>query len=154
MPLNFCEITTLDLSYVVPVKSTLEFSKNFMAFSEYTYDLSQRIQNGVEMIRPFQKNSALTIQRQLLKAITLIDLKISLDYGNFCWAFYHTRNLFLLRLQKPAVSKPSRVYLRQRPNYLVSSDSLQKTSSSPIPSVLFCGRYVMHKWQYTEWVAQ
>ena len=87
------------------------------------------------------------LKRQLLKTKTLIDLKIYLDYGNFCWAFYHTRNLFLLRLQKPAVSQPSRVYLRQRPNYLVSYDSLQKTSSSPIPSVLFCGRYVMHKWK-------
>ena len=31
---NFCEITTLNLSYVVMVKSTLEISKNFVAFSE------------------------------------------------------------------------------------------------------------------------
>ena len=119
----------------------------------FTKDSKWR-RNDTAVSEKFCLNNTLTIQRQLLKAITLIDLKISLDYGNFCWAFYHTRNLFLLRLQKPAVSKPSRVYLRQRPNYLVSSDSLQKTSSSPIPSVLFCGRYVMHKWQYTEWVAQ
>ena len=32
---KFCEISTLDLSYVVPVKSTVEISQNFVAFSEY-----------------------------------------------------------------------------------------------------------------------
>ena len=32
---KFCEISTVDLSYVVLVKSTVEISKNFVAFSEY-----------------------------------------------------------------------------------------------------------------------
>ena len=32
---NFCEISTLDLSYVVTVKSMVEISQNFVAFSEY-----------------------------------------------------------------------------------------------------------------------
>ena len=32
---KFCEIVTVDLSYVVPVKSTMEISQNFVAFSEY-----------------------------------------------------------------------------------------------------------------------
>ena len=32
---KFCEISTEDLSYVVPVKSTVEISQNFVAFSEY-----------------------------------------------------------------------------------------------------------------------
>ena len=32
---KFCEISTVDLSYVVPVKSTLQISQNFVAFSEY-----------------------------------------------------------------------------------------------------------------------
>ena len=32
---KFCEISTVDLSYVVPVKSTVEISRNFVAFSEY-----------------------------------------------------------------------------------------------------------------------
>ena len=32
---KFCEITTLDLSYVVAVKSTVEISQNFVDFSEY-----------------------------------------------------------------------------------------------------------------------
>ena len=32
---NFCEISTVDLSYVVMVKSTVEISQNFVAFSEY-----------------------------------------------------------------------------------------------------------------------
>ena len=31
----FCEITTLDLSYVVTVKSTVEILKKVVAFSEY-----------------------------------------------------------------------------------------------------------------------
>ena len=35
MPQFFCEITTLDLFYLVPVKSTLEISQTFVAFSEY-----------------------------------------------------------------------------------------------------------------------
>ena len=30
-----CEISTVDLSYVVPVKSMVEISQNFVAFSEY-----------------------------------------------------------------------------------------------------------------------
>ena len=32
---KFCEISTLLLSYVVPVKSKVEVSQNFVAFSEY-----------------------------------------------------------------------------------------------------------------------
>ena len=35
MPQKFCEITTLDLSYVVPVKSTVEILQNFVALTEY-----------------------------------------------------------------------------------------------------------------------
>ena len=31
----FCEISTVDLSYVGTVKSTVEISQNFVAFSEY-----------------------------------------------------------------------------------------------------------------------
>ena len=31
----FCEISTADLSYVLPVKSTVEISQNFVALSEY-----------------------------------------------------------------------------------------------------------------------
>ena len=32
---KFCEISTLHLAYVVPVKSTVEILHNFVAFSEY-----------------------------------------------------------------------------------------------------------------------
>ena len=32
---NFCEISTVDLSYVVLVKSTVEITQKFVAFSEY-----------------------------------------------------------------------------------------------------------------------
>ena len=33
---KFCEISTLLLSYVVPVKSKVEILQNFVALSEYT----------------------------------------------------------------------------------------------------------------------
>ena len=33
--IKFCKISTLLLSYVVPVKSKVEISQNFVAFSEY-----------------------------------------------------------------------------------------------------------------------
>ena len=36
---NFCEISNVDLSYVVTVKSTVEIWQNFVAFSEYMYKL-------------------------------------------------------------------------------------------------------------------
>ena len=32
---NFCEISTLDLTYLVTVKSKVEISQNFVAFSEH-----------------------------------------------------------------------------------------------------------------------
>ena len=32
---HFCKISTVDLSYVVTVKSAVEISQNFVAFSEY-----------------------------------------------------------------------------------------------------------------------
>ena len=32
---KFCKISTLILPYVVPVKSKVEISQNFLAFSEY-----------------------------------------------------------------------------------------------------------------------
>ena len=35
MATKFCKISTVDLSYVVPVKSMVEISQNFIAFSEY-----------------------------------------------------------------------------------------------------------------------
>ena len=39
---KLCEISTIDLSYVVPVKSTVEILQNFVAFSEYMNCKSQR----------------------------------------------------------------------------------------------------------------
>ena len=43
---NFCEISTVDLSYVVTVKSTVEISQNFVAFSEYMnfmFNINERL---------------------------------------------------------------------------------------------------------------
>ena len=39
---NFCEFSTIDLSYVVTVKSTVEILQNFVVFSE---DLNFRLIN-------------------------------------------------------------------------------------------------------------
>ena len=36
---KFCKISTVDLFYVVPVKSTVEIWQNFVAFSGYLYEL-------------------------------------------------------------------------------------------------------------------
>ena len=36
---KFCEISTLLLSYVVAVKSKVEILQNFVAFSEYVYEI-------------------------------------------------------------------------------------------------------------------
>ena len=36
---KFCEISAVDLSYVVTVKSTVEISQSFVAFSEYIHEL-------------------------------------------------------------------------------------------------------------------
>ena len=48
---NFCEISNIDLSYVVTVKSTVDISQNFVAFSEYmNIDIgSRRIHVDFEM---------------------------------------------------------------------------------------------------------
>ena len=40
---KFCEISTIDLSYVVTVKSTVEISQNFVAFLEYLYELYKKV---------------------------------------------------------------------------------------------------------------
>ena len=41
---NFGEISTVDLSYVVTVKSTVKISQNFVAFSEYMNFTGQEFQ--------------------------------------------------------------------------------------------------------------
>ena len=47
---NFCEISTVNLSYVVTVKSTVEISQNFVAFSEY---MNYRIYTYLLFFLPF-----------------------------------------------------------------------------------------------------
>ena len=42
---KFCESSTVDLSYVVPVKSTVEISQNFVAFSEYYMNFIVQYEN-------------------------------------------------------------------------------------------------------------
>ena len=49
---KFCEISTVDLSYVVPVKSMAEISQNFVAFSEYFRDF-----NFQGVLRPYLQRS-------------------------------------------------------------------------------------------------
>ena len=43
---KFCKISTVDLSYVVPVKSTVEISQNFVAFSEYK-NFNSKLKKGL-----------------------------------------------------------------------------------------------------------
>ena len=47
---KFCVISIVDLSYVVPVKSTVEISQNFVAFSEYMNFKKVAIQKTVRSI--------------------------------------------------------------------------------------------------------
>ena len=56
----FCEITTLDLSYVVTVKYTVEISQNFVAFSEYMNFItanSENCSNKILFLYLFQLSS-------------------------------------------------------------------------------------------------
>ena len=53
---TFCEIATLDFSYLVTVKSTVEILQNFVAFSEYTYELYHGI---FDKIADYEKNENL-----------------------------------------------------------------------------------------------
>ena len=49
---KLCKISTVYLSYVVPVKSTVEISQNFVAFSEYMnfkIDLKNSYMKGATM---------------------------------------------------------------------------------------------------------
>ena len=41
---KYCEISTVDLSYVVPVKSKVEILQNFVAFSEYYMNFNWKIE--------------------------------------------------------------------------------------------------------------
>ena len=52
---NFCEISTVDLSYVVTVKSTVEISQSFVAFSEYmNFTYSFKDESLLVLIRQYQ----------------------------------------------------------------------------------------------------
>ena len=44
---KFCKISTLLLTYVVPVKSKVEISQNFVAFSEY---MNFTVQEGCKLV--------------------------------------------------------------------------------------------------------
>ena len=50
---KFCEISTIDLSYGVPVKSTVESSQNFVAFSEYINFNIMYLDHFVPSQKPF-----------------------------------------------------------------------------------------------------
>ena len=57
---KFCEISTVDLSYVVSVKSTVEISQNTAAFSEYMNFKVQEIckANFLEMPHPKKQTTS------------------------------------------------------------------------------------------------
>ena len=59
---KFCEISTLLLFYVVPVKSKVEISQNCVAFSEYmNFNVKQHILNTIYYI--FCRNYDLKTQK-------------------------------------------------------------------------------------------
>ena len=70
---KFCEISTVDLSYVVTVKSTVEILQNFVAFSEYmNFTISRITELLYQLIFPtpklivfyfFSVNGSCTVER-------------------------------------------------------------------------------------------
>mgnify|MGYP001207678638 CR=1 FL=1 len=60
---DFCKISSVDLSYVVTVKSKVEISQNFVAFSEYMNFNKKKNRNFLG----FEKY-------HILKQIIIIDL--------------------------------------------------------------------------------
>ena len=45
---NFSEISTLDLSYEVPVKSMVEIFRNFVAFSKYiNFNIEEKLDHNI-----------------------------------------------------------------------------------------------------------
>ena len=55
----FCEISTVDLSFVVMVKSSVEISQNFVAFSEYM-NFNPHYRNFFEKQRKSRRNKLLS----------------------------------------------------------------------------------------------
>ena len=53
---KFCEISTLDLFYVVPVKSTVEVLQNFVALSEYMNFTFQTLPKYIPKMALAKKN--------------------------------------------------------------------------------------------------
>ena len=63
---KFCEISTLDLSYVETVKSTVEILQNFVAFSEYMNFILNCF-----IVRTL-KNSKLTVNNTIMSIVSNI----------------------------------------------------------------------------------
>ena len=83
---TFCEISTVDLSYVVPVKSTVEISQNFVDFSEYMNFKNQSIwknsQNNLKtyyLLKVFQFN----IYLHILLLLLIFPCRMNLFLGVF-----------------------------------------------------------------------
>ena len=78
---KFCKISTLLLSYVVPVKIKVEILQNFVAFSEYMnfnlYFLHQTLykiarKEGIELAQPFNAVTTSWSQNDLNQALSAI----------------------------------------------------------------------------------
>ena len=52
---KFCEISTLLLSYVVPVKSKVEISQNFVAFSVYMNFKERKEEENMRHLKTYVK---------------------------------------------------------------------------------------------------
>ena len=91
---KFCEISTLLLSYVVPVKSKVNISQNFVAFSEYMnftiVNLGQESKDDKHTRHTApgggQKSFALFLSVLTIKPLNICSFKNSQTYGSsgFC----------------------------------------------------------------------
>ena len=71
---KICEISTVDLSYVVMVKSTVEISQNCVAFSEYMNFTNMYVMHSIAPLYPasFLKNEPdIRLDKQWTKRINV-----------------------------------------------------------------------------------
>ena len=84
MPPTFWKITTFDLVYVVPVKSTEEISQKFVAFSEYiSQDLAEFVwATKIEKVAYAYYETEMTLYASLFKSFAFFTRHV---YS--CWLF-------------------------------------------------------------------
>ena len=67
----FCEIITIDLSYVVLVKSRVEILQNFVAFSKYMNFIGMSHDQHLNLVLFFQKNLTVEVSEPCKKIVQI-----------------------------------------------------------------------------------